>query len=352
MRTRIFVGALRALAAPAVLFALAGPVSAAPADFAGTALAAATAAGPWHTGPSFPGVADDQPALLSCASAGWCLAVDQQLQQTWVLQGGKWRTGPFGAAGQGVPTALSCISPGTCTGADAQGDILSFAHERWSARPGPSQQGGGPMSCATARLCLFVNGVGQWFTWDGHQASHPRVAYPALANTMGSGIYALSCASGTSFCAAADSLGALGTFSAGRWGPLFTKVTAPPVSIGCYSAKACVAAFRPGAGSGARSGTWATWDGRSWSVHPAGTRGLPPVPASTGSLSCSARACTLLYARGGHAGMYRWTSAGWSPAVQLKGAAAQLVSCSASGACTAVRPGTSPKEPGSTWWSS
>jgi hypothetical protein len=347
MRTRVFVGALRTLAAPAVLFGLAMAVSPVPADFAGPAIGAATAAGHWRAGPSFPGVADDQPALLSCASPTWCLAVDQQLQQTWILQGGKWRTGAFGAAGQGVPTAVSCVSPGTCTGADAQGDILSFSNGHWSVRPGPSQQGGGPMSCATARLCLFVNGVGQWFTWNGHQASHPRTAYPALSNTMGSGIYALSCAPGTSFCAAADSLGALGTFSAGRWGPLFTKINAPPVSIGCYSAGACVAAFR--AGPKARSGNWAMWDGRSWSVHPAGERGFPPVPANPGSLSCSARACALVYARDGHAGVYRWSRAGWSSAVQLKGAPAQLVSCSASGPCTAVRPGTSHKQPGATW---
>jgi hypothetical protein len=307
--------------------------------------------GAWRSGPAFPGVrGGDVPALLSCASATFCVAVDQQLQQTWVLQGAKWRTGAFGASGQGVPTALDCTSSGTCTGADAQGDILTFAHDRWSARSGPSQQGGGPMSCATAKLCLFVNGVGQWFTWDGHKASRPQVAYPSLANTMGSGIYALSCAPGTSFCAAADSVGSLGTYSAGYWGPLFTTVKAPPVSVGCYSAKACLAAFRPAPSTRAsQSGTWATWDGASWSLHDAGQRGFPPVPAAASSTSCSERACVVLDSVHGRTYAYRWSSGAWLAARPLRGAAPQLVACSPAGTCIAVTPGTSPAKPGATW---
>lgn len=331
-------------------------VGTAPGSGAVTASAITARAG-WQPGPGFPGAAGgDQPVLLSCASAASCVGVDQQLQRTWVLQARMWRTGAFGADGQGVPTAISCAAPGICLGADAQGDILTFAHGRWSVRTGPSVQGGGPMSCSTPTKCLFVNGVGQWFTWDGQHASKPRVAYPSLANTMGSGIYALSCAPRIFFCAAADSLGALGTFRSGRWGPLFTKVAKPPIGIGCYSPRACLAAFRP-ATDAARSkfGTWAMWDGKTWSLHTGGEEGYPRVPASAGLMSCSARGCTVLVRSGGSVKSYLWTAPGstapnWGPPLALgRLAAPELLACAAPGPCTAVEPGRGPKRPGRTW---
>ncbi len=136
----------------------------------------------------------------------------------------------------------------TCTATDAEADVITYKDHKWAAKQGPTTNGGGPMGCASPTLCLFVDGVGQSYTWDGKAFSKPKVAYPSLANTMGSGAGYIACASGSTFCVVADQLGYLGAYAGGRWSPLARPFgLIAPLGAACVSPTDCIAPFlRPG----------------------------------------------------------------------------------------------------------
>ena len=206
-------------------------------------------AGTWAVGPALPAEGSGElPAVFSCGSVAFCVAMDQQGAAAWLYEAGRWNfdshAGP--ADGFGTITGLQCFANQTCTATDAEADLITYKDHKWAAKPGPTTNGGGPMGCASPRLCLFVDGVGQSYTWDGKAFSKPKVAYPSLANTMGSGAGYIACAAGSTFCIVADQLGYLGTYAGGRWSqPARPFGLVAPLGAACVSPTDCVAPFRP-----------------------------------------------------------------------------------------------------------
>jgi len=317
-------------------------------------------AGSWAVGPAFPveGSAGP-PAVFSCGSAIFCVAMDQEGASAWVYEAGRWKfdahTSP--ASGFGTITGLQCFADQTCTATDAEADLITYQDGTWVAKRGPTANGGGPMGCASTRLCLFVDGVGQSYTWDGKAFSKPKVAYPSLANTMGSGAGYIACASGSTFCAVADQLGYLGTYAGGRWGRLARPFgLLAPLGAACVSPTECVAPFspdsgRPGSGrpgNGPAGGDWAVWDGAHWNANAGGTHGFPDADAQIGStMSCAAGFCMGLdnQHRSGLVG-YAYNGRSWSVTGPFGNAAKppSLLACANSRWCMAlyVSQGTSP----------
>ena len=261
-------------------------------------------AGTWAVGPELPAEGPNElPAFFSCGSAIFCVAMDPEGAGAWVYQASKWsfdaHAGPAG--GFGTITGLQCFADRTCTATDAEADLITYKDGTWATKQGPTPNGGGPMGCASPTLCLFVDGVGQSYTWDGKAFSKPEVAYPSLANTMGSGAGYIACAAGSTFCAVADQLGYLGTYAGGRWSPLarpFGLIV--PLGAACVSPTECIAPFPPGnsrsgnggPGNGPAGGDWAVWDGSRWDADAGGTHGFPDADAQIGStMSCAAGLC-------------------------------------------------------------
>ncbi len=336
------------------------PAKAAGAKVAGTKLVGAglkldRLGGTWAVGPALPAEGPNElPAMLSCGSTVFCVAIDQEGASAWVYRSGRWsfdaHAGPAG--GFGTITGLQCFAAETCTAADAEADVITYKGGAWAAKPGPTANGGGPMGCASPTLCLFVDGVGQSYTWDGKAFSKPKVAYPSLANTMGSGAGYIACAPGSSFCALADQLGYLGTYAGGRWSPLarpFGLIV--PLGAACVSPTRCIAPFRPGngrPGSRAAPGDWAVWDGARWGANAGGAHGFPDADAQIGStMSCAAGLCMGLDNQHGQGLVgYAYNGRSWSVTGPFGNGskAPSLLSCASSKWCMALYlgQGTSP----------
>jgi hypothetical protein len=316
-------------------------------------------AGTWEAGPPLPAEGPNElPAIFSCGSIVFCVAMDQQGAAAWVYKAGRWdfyaHAGPVG--GFGTITGLQCFAAQTCIATDAEAQLITYKDGIWAAKNGPTPNGGGPMGCASQRLCLFVDGVGQSYTWDGKAFSKPQVAYPSLANTMGSGAAYVACASGSTFCAVADQLGYLGTYAGGRWSPLARPFgLIAPLGAACASPTACIAPFRPAsgrAGKGAAGGDWAVWDGSRWGTDTGGTHGFPDADAEIGStMTCTAGLCMGLDNQHGPgwAG-YAYDGSSWSVTgpVGTGARAPSLLACAGSRWCMAlyVAPGSAP---GASW---
>lgn len=313
------------------------------------------AAGTWSAGAAFPNEgASEQPALLSCGSPSFCAALDQQMAGAWIYDQGKWvfsaHAGPSG--GFGPLTGLQCFADKTCIATDAEADLVTYVAGKWKSRPGPTQNGGGPMGCTSPGLCLFVDGVGQSYTWDGHSFSRPRVAYPSLANTMGSGAAYIACAAGSSFCAVVDELGDLGTYSGGHWGPLADPYGSAPLGAGCAGPTACAVAFRAPTGHPAAHGDWAVYDGHGWSRTPGGTAGFPNATSAIASaLSCGQGFCADLDLQGRSARALVWSGKSWASTGSFAAATgtSNFLACAGPNWCMAVFAPAQGVSSGHTW---
>jgi hypothetical protein len=320
---------------------------------------ASRVAGTWAVGPSLPAEGPNElPAIFSCGSAVFCVAMDQEGAGAWVYEAAKWKfdghAGPAG--GFGTITGLQCFADQTCTATDAEADLITYKDGTWAAKAGPTPNGGGPMGCASPTLCLFVDGVGQSYTWDGKAFSKPEVAYPSLANTMGSGAGYIACASGSTFCAVADQLGYLGTYAAGRWSPLARPFgLIAPLGAACVSPTECIAPFRPGngrPGNGPPGGDWAVWDGSRWGADGGGTRGFPNADAQIGStMSCAAGLCMGLDNQHGPGLVgYAYNGRSWSVTGPFGSGAKppSLLACASSKWCMALYVGHG-SSPSASW---
>jgi len=338
-----------------------GPTGAAPTGPGRAAVAKpATIPGPsgltrWQQGPALPrSRAGGVPAMVSCGSPELCVALDQQMSSGWLYRGGRWsleaHIGPPG--GFGVLTGLQCFSGGTCLATDAEADLVSYQGGRWRSRPGPTDNGGGPMGCASADLCLFVDGVGQAYTWDGRSFSRPSVPYASLANTMGSVVADIACALGSTSCVVADTLGYLAIDRAGHWSPLARPYAGPPLGVGCLSADRCVAGFGAVASTHGAKGAWVFYDGRTWAESQAGQRGTPAdLSEVAGTLSCVPGSCYALDGSGRGEKAVAWDGSTWEPTAAFGAGsdAPDLLACAARSWCLALFVPTSGSSPGRTW---
>lgn len=299
-------------------------------------------AGTWAAGATLPAEGSGEvPAIFSCGSSNFCVALDQQGAAAWVYKSGSWKFHRTGgpAGGPGTITGLQCFAGQTCTATDAEADVITYKDGKWASKSGPTTNGGGPMGCASTTLCLFVDGVGQSYTWDGKAFSKPEVAYPSLANTMGSGASNIACASSSVFCVVADELGYLGTYSGGRWGGLSRPFNMSlPLGAGCTSPTECISPFHPSGGPA--GGEWAVWDGRQWATTAGGAHGFPDADAQIGStMSCAAGLCMGLdnQHRSGLVG-YAYNGRSWSETGPFGEGAKppSFVSCATATWCMAI----------------
>ena len=241
-------------------------------------------AGTWAVGPALPAEGLPSCQLFSPVGAPFSASPwTRRARPLGLYEAGRWdfdaHAGPAG--GFGTITGLQCFANQTCTATDAEADVITYKDHKWAAKHGPTPNGGGPMGCASPTLCLFVDGVGQSYTWDGKAFSKPKVAYPSLANTMGSGAGYIACASGSTFCVVADQLGYLGTYAGGRWSPLARPFgLIAPLGAACVSPTDCIAPFPVRAPCNA-GGDWAVWDGSRWNALAGGTQvSRMPTPRS------------------------------------------------------------------------
>jgi hypothetical protein len=295
------------------------------------------AAVPAHLGPApgaGPGTSPDHQAgnfrSVSCATAKFCMAVDESGDNALEWNGGAWsRPASIDPGGDRVElTSVSCPTPSFCVAVDTLGRILSWNGSRWSAPRAVDSHGAGleSVSCPTGRFCVAVDGNGNGLTWNGRTWSRPR-----RIDDSGTGVQSVSCAS-SRFCAAGDWGGHVVTFDGTGWStpklvdPTNTAMTTGGgiASMACPTSRFCVGVDWEG-GS-------VTFNGRGWkrNTHfdPDGAEGLMEV-------SCrSAKFCMAV--DGGDDLI--WNGRNWSSArlIDETGDGVEDVSCGSATSCMVV----------------
>ena len=252
-------------------------------------------------------------AFAVCLASGVSLAgAGAATALSWTAQ-----TLPVPGVPSGQLSAVSCPSVRACmaVGGDDNGALTErLTSAGWKLVPAPGGPGGGlsAVSCSSATACTAIGAVttaigsGLRFVsaplverWNGRRWSIQRSAIPANARVSLSGVS----------CPARRSCFAVGAAS----GPKRRQV--PLVE---------------------------RWNGSTWSVQRAASRGLRPSSANSFyGVSCvSAKACTAVGARSEGSLVERWNGSTWrslksSPQVSLT-----AVTCTSATACTAVGSGS------------
>ncbi len=222
-------------------------------------------------------------AGVSCASAGFCAAVQNGGTAAYIYSGGKW-TGSQLTGADGGPahlTAVSCPADGSCV--------------------------------ATGGLNVYQYTGGGWSR--GTQLKH-------------SGVFtSVSCASGP-VCVAVDNSGEAYSYSHGSW--------SAPVNVGNGIDLDGVSCSSPGFCSAVSTGTTAyTYSGGKWTGRP--LVGSTGKPARLTAVSCPADG--LCFATGAH-DAYQYTAGAWSHGTHLDDAHHfTSISCPAATFCAAVDDG-------------
>jgi hypothetical protein len=328
-------------------------------------------------------------AGTACTSSSDCLAVGRYDPGSGTLEalieqwnGTSWSqqtaaTPPVGATGSGL-VGIGCTSSSACTAVGSYTDA-SFEQwalvERWDGTswalqtlPRPAGSTGSNLAgvaCTSSSSCLAVGSyldatsVSQPLaaSWDG--SSWTLQSVPTVAGATGTGLSALSCASGTACTAVGSYLDATGTPlpSAASWDGSRWALQSVPTprgaastflsGVSCTSATACTAVGYSTDRLGAvfavaerLSGT--TWSEQSLASPPAGSAGTALVGVScTSSTHCSgvgysydALGTLTTLAEG-------WDGSTWSlqttpnPVGHL-GASLNGISCTSSTLCTSV----------------
>jgi hypothetical protein len=221
------------------------------------------------------------PLSLSCASAGFCMAVDD-FGYAIQFSGTSWSK-PTPLPVQEM-TAVSCPKAGYCVGGDRNGSVLVFSGGSWSkptkADPASANNldffglnGITTMSCPTVTFCMAADVLGRVLTFDGTRWSVPQQfdtqTWFLGDQAVGEGaVVGVSCPQST-FCAVATVGGRVLTWDGTTWSPPRTlissaaeasqvKLLLPGVSgISCSSSTLC-AAVQP-------TGAVSIYDGKTWS---------------------------------------------------------------------------------------
>ncbi len=252
-----------------------------------------------------------RPDSVSCASASFCVAVDQA-GRALTFNGSSW-TAPA-AIDSKVLWSVSCPSASFCAAVDLSGRALMFNGSSWTAPAAIETSVLSSVSCPSASFCVALGTIrqeqqppplppplpppppliylvpGAW-TFNGSAWRGPTTI--GGAHELG----AVSCAS-ASFCAAVG-LGGAVTFNGRSWtAPAGIEGTSPLDSVSCASASFCAAV---------------DVDGNAYTYAP----GAEPTPgwvtaALSSTLAISGRAAniTQLLRHGGYTASFTAPSAG------------------------------------------
>jgi hypothetical protein len=218
------------------------------------------------------------PALVSCTSASFCLAVSRGGSgNSWAWDGATWTA-------HAVPTEaafsnLSCASPTFCVGTvddyvTLDNLVYTFNGTGWSdGRRVTNSTHLAGVSCATTSFCVAVNNRGDVFVFDG-------TAWSAARHLTDAPLSAVSCPS-TTFCMATDTAGVSHAYNGTAWSS--HQLPAMGVNaVSCSSSTFC-AAFE--------SRNVMTFDGTSWG--PSST--LETTWLSGAAISCpAAETCVVV----------------------------------------------------------
>ncbi|HEX8767576.1 MAG TPA: hypothetical protein VF714_04355, partial [Jatrophihabitans sp.] len=232
------------------------------------------------------------PALVSCTSASFCLAVPRGRggSSSWAWDGATWTA-------HAVPTEagfsdLSCVSPTFCLGTVADyyaGDnrAYTFNGSGWSGGVPVNSHGWiTGVSCATTSFCVIANEHGDVFVFNG-------TTWSAASHLTDAEIYAVSCPS-TTFCMAPDGRGVSHAYNGTAWS------SQPLPAMGVNAVSCSSSAF-----CAARNGEAVmTFDGTSWG--PSSTLERLDTSWTHGAISCpAAKTCVVV----DHAGQAFYTGA-------------------------------------------
>jgi Glycosyl hydrolases family 18 len=263
---------------------------------------------------------------VSCASASFCMAVDQYGNDALTYNGAVWSAPvPVGPASlRDELNAVSCSSPTWCVVVDTLGNAYSWNGSRWSSWR-VAGIGLTSVSCVSSSWCMAVDGWGDAHGWDGSSWSSVPV------DSSGSSLQSVSCASASQssavLCAAGDWAGNVYLYNGGRWS------SARPVdpaggglsSMSCPSASFCV-------GTDWNGGA-VTWNGTSWKLNT-----TFDSDGAGGLMSVSCTSATSCVAVDGSGDYLTWNGVKWSAPVMidLTGDGFESLSCGSSSACVAV----------------
>ena len=178
---------------------------------------------------------------VSCATAGWCMAVDGFGNAVGRV-GGVWRH-PDSVDGHRAISAVSCSSRRFCVAVDGAdpyyrtktpgvGRAVMYRHGRWR-RPAVIDPDFGltDVACASNRLCVAVDVAGDVVRWNGRRWSAPR--------RVGALFEAVACPT-ASYCVAVGRHSA--EWRSGRWRPIENPAGSRQLTdVTCLSARYCVA---------------------------------------------------------------------------------------------------------------
>jgi hypothetical protein len=192
------------------------------------------------------------PAVVSCASASFCMAADGTGGEVYSWQDGSWAAAQqvAGTSDSDAFSSMSCPTQSFCA-AGAQGGIaFTYANEVWGSGTtlDPGEHSYLDISCPAPGRCVAASGDRKIFTFAGGRWQ----SNGTLAST--GDVVSLSCPT-IAFCAAGLISGKAAevvTFSGGRW-------TSPVVlakdvdnedsygmSLSCASSRSCMAAATNG----------------------------------------------------------------------------------------------------------
>ncbi len=222
--------------------------------------------------------------LLSCGSAGFCVASDGST--AWEWNGRSWSKGVAVIAdGHGAPgeqlVGLACSAGGVCVAVDGQRKTFALRSGHWTATgslavlpPGASTAsesiGAGGISCGSPTSCMIVDGEGFAYHWNGKSWKTPLDVLPP-----GNGF--VSCPT-AGWCMAMNAQSYEVAWSASGWGasPTFVDPRSMQLSqhsgrrgvvrwgqgdfgvlaLSCGSASLCAAIDDAGYAVTYRSGRW------------------------------------------------------------------------------------------------
>jgi hypothetical protein len=202
--------------------------------------------------------ASEDPVLVSCPSASFCMAVTGSGYAA-TYNGTTWSQPGRLSSSAGQPDSVSCPAASFCMAVDAQdSSVFAFNGSRWSSAPGisdsvsGSQPGMASVSCSSPSFCAAVDNGSNAFTFNGTRWS------PAMAIDPGNQLSTVSCPS-ASFCAAVDYGPNVVTFNGTSWSkPSAIDPGTYLQAVSCASASFCVAIDR--------KGNALTFNGRTWSA--------------------------------------------------------------------------------------
>jgi hypothetical protein len=217
------------------------------------------------------------PALVSCTSASFCLAVPLGVSgASWTWDGAQWTA-------HADPTrnrfsGLSCVSPTFCVGVTSDNLAYTFTGTGWSA--GSSVKDSNTLtsvSCATTSFCMATDYTSA-FVFNGTTWSGATQVSDELLSTV-------SCPS-TTFCVALDYLEVSHTYNGTAWSSRQLP-TWGWRDVSCSSSTFCAAFGWNGV---------TTFDGTEWG--PASPLG---EPSAGGAISCPATRTCVAVDRAGRA---------------------------------------------------